>query len=72
MGALVRYHGGKVRLAAKIISLFPQHDGYVEPFGGGAAVLLAKPRSRLEVYNDIDGDIVTLFRVLRDLPKRLP
>jgi DNA adenine methylase len=71
MSALVRYHGGKVRLADKIIGLFPAHDCYTEPFGGGAAVLLAKPRSRLEVYNDMDGDMVTLFRVLRDAPDEL-
>lgn len=71
MTALVRYHGGKVRMAKKIIGLFPSHDCYVEPFGGGAAVLLAKPRSRLEVYNDLDGDMVTLFRVLRDQPDDL-
>lgn len=71
MGALVRYHGGKVRMADKIVGLFPSHDRYVEPFGGGGAVLLAKPRSRLEVYNDLDGDMVTLFRVLRDQPDKL-
>lgn len=71
MGALVRYHGGKVRMADKIISLFPAHECYVEPFGGGGAVLLAKPRSRLEVYNDLDGDMVALFRVLRDKPEEL-
>lgn len=71
MGALVRYHGGKVRIAPKIVDLFPPHDCYVEPFGGGGAVLLAKPRARLEVYNDLDGDMVTLFRVLRDAPEDL-
>ena len=58
-------------MAQKIIDLFPAHDCYVEPFGGGAAVLLAKPRARLEVYNDLDGDMVALFRVLRDQPDDL-
>ncbi|MBA4204621.1 MAG: DNA methyltransferase [Polymorphum sp.] len=71
MTALVRYHGGKVRLASRIVSLFPQHGAYVEPYGGGAAVLLAKPRSKLEIYNDLDGDMVTLFRVLRHQPEAL-
>lgn len=68
MGALVRYHGGKVRIADKIVGLFPGHDCYVEPFGGGGAVLLSKRRARLEVYNDLDGDMVALFRALRDRP----
>ncbi|MFV0336518.1 MAG: DNA adenine methylase, partial [Tropicimonas sp.] len=71
MGALVRYHGGKVRIAEKIIGLFPSHESYIEPFGGGGAVLLAKPRARLEVYNDLDGDMVALFRTLRDEPQKL-
>lgn len=71
MGALVRYHGGKVRIADKIVGLFPGHDCYVEPFGGGGAVLLSKPRARLEVYNDLDGDMVALFRAVRDRPQEL-
>lgn len=58
-------------MAPKINNLFPSHDCYVEPYGGGAAVLLAKRRTRLEVYNDLDRDMVTLFRVLRDRPDEL-
>ncbi len=66
MGSILRYHGGKVRLAPKLISLMPRRTCYVEPFGGGAAVLLAKPRSKLEIYNDLSGEMVALFRVIRD------
>ncbi len=62
----IRYYGGKFRIAAWVISLLPEHSCYVEPFGGGAAVLLQKPRSYAEVYNDIDGQIVNLFRVCQD------
>lgn len=44
----------------------PKHLCYVEPYGGAAGVLLRKPRSYAEVYNDIDGEVVNLFRVLRN------
>lgn len=61
----LRYHGGKWRAADKIIPLMPPHMTYVEPFGGGGSILLRKQRSRHEVYNDLDGDIVNVFRVLQ-------
>jgi DNA adenine methylase len=62
----LRYHGGKWKLAPWIIEHFPPHKLYVEAFGGGCSVLLQKPRSHGEVYNDLDGRVVDFFRVLRD------
>lgn len=62
----LRYFGGKWRLAPWIIENLPPHRVYVEPFGGAASVLLRKPRSYSEVYNDRSGEIVRFFRVLQN------
>lgn len=68
---ILRYHGGKWKLAPWIIEHFPAHRVYVEPFGGGASVLMRKARSYGEVYNELDGQIVNLFRVCREQPDAL-
>jgi DNA adenine methylase len=65
------YFGGKTRLADRIVDLLPAHDHYVEPFAGSLAVLLAKPRSKMETVNDLDGHLMTFWRVLRDQPDDL-
>lgn len=63
---VVRYHGGKFRLAPMLIDLFPPHRVYTEVFGGGGSVLLRKSRSYAELYNDLDGEVVNVFRVLQN------
>lgn len=61
----LRYHGGKFRLASWVMKFFPPHRIYTEAFGGAAGVLLQKPRSHGEVYNDLDGNVVAFFRCLQ-------
>lgn len=63
---VLRYRGGKWKLAPWILKHFPPHHIYIEPYGGAASVLLRKPRSYGEVYNDLDGEVVNVFRILRD------
>jgi len=66
---ILRYHGGKWLLATWIIKHFPAHRIYTEAFGGAASVLLQKPRAYSEIYNDLYGEVVNLFQVLRDAEK---
>lgn len=63
---VLRYFGGKFLLAPWIIEHLPAHHVYVEPYGGAASVLMQKPRSHGEIYNDLNQEIVNVFRVLRD------
>jgi DNA adenine methylase len=63
---IINYLGGKWRLAPWIIAHFPPHKIYLEPYGGGGSVLARKDRARIEIYNELDGEIVNVFRMLRD------
>jgi len=65
------YFGGKTMVAPQIVALLPPHEHYVEPFAGSLAVLLAKRPSRFETVNDLDGDLVNFWQVLRDDPEGL-
>lgn len=60
------YFGGKMKIAEEIVSHFPEHDRYVEPFAGSLAVLLAKPPAAYEVANDLDHRLIRFWRTLRE------
>ena len=61
---LLPYYGGKFYLAKELLSYIPPHETYVEVFGGGATLLFIKEPAKLEVYNDIDGNLSNFFLVL--------
>ena len=71
MRTLLRYPGSKQRIAPWIISHMPKHHSYLEPYAGGIAVLLNKEPSRIETINDLDNDVVNLFRVIREKREEL-
>lgn len=71
MNAVIKYPGAKWSLARWIISHFPSHHSYLEPFFGSGAVLFTKERSNIETVNDLDGEVVNLFYWIRTDPERL-
>ncbi len=71
MKAVVKYPGSKWSIAQWIISFFPEHHSYVEPFFGSGAVLFNKHRSHIETVNDLDGNVVNLFECIRSDPEKL-
>lgn len=68
---MLKYPGSKWRLADWIISHFPPHTTYLEPFFGSGAVFFTKEPSKVETINDLDGNVVNLFRVIRERPEEL-
>ena len=71
MNAVIKYPGAKSSIAQWIIGHFPPHHSYLEPFFGSGAVLFTKERSAIETVNDLDGEVVNLFRWIREDPERL-
>lgn len=71
MKAIAKYPGSKWSIADWIISFFPEHHSYLEPYFGSGAVLFNKSRSHIETVNDLDGNVVNLFECIREDPERL-
>lgn len=71
MHAICKYPGSKWSIANWIISFFPEHHSYLEPFAGSMAVLFNKPRSNIETVNDLDGNVVNLFEWIKKDPEKL-
>lgn len=68
---ILHYPGSKWSMADWIIEHMPEHETYLEPFFGSGAVLFNKAPSKIETVNDLDGQVVNLFRVIRDRPEDL-
>lgn len=65
------WYGGKFNHLNWLLPLLPETEHYCEPFGGSAAVLINRPPSPVETYNDLDGEVVNFFQVLRDQKEEL-
>lgn len=71
MKAILRYPGSKKRISKWIIEQMPKHHSYLEPYFGGGAILFNKEPSRIETINDLDDDVINLFKVIRERPDDL-
>lgn len=71
MKSVLKYPGAKNRIAPWICGYIPEHDVYIEPFAGSLAVFFNKERCHIETVNDLDNEIVTFFKILRDRPDEL-
>lgn len=71
MDAVLRYPGSKWNLADRLVRLIPEHHSYVEPYFGSGAVFFRKPPSAIETINDLDSDVVNLFRCIQKDSDRL-
>lgn len=67
----ITYYGGKQTLASRLLALIPKHTLYCEPFFGGGAVFFAKPKSEVEVINDINGEIINFYKTTKTKFKEL-
>ena len=71
MNAILKYPGAKWRIAEWIIENMIEHHSYVEPYFGSGAVFFNKQASNIETINDLDGEVVNFFEVIRDMPEKL-
>ena len=71
MNTVLKYPGSKWRIARWIISQFPKHHSYLEPFAGSLAVLFNKPLSNIETVNDLDLNVVNFFQCIREDSEKL-
>lgn len=68
---ILKYPGAKWRIADWIIDKMPEHHSYLEPYFGSGAVFFKKQPSKIETINDLDDDVVNLFKIIRDDPDPL-
>ncbi|MFX3639869.1 MAG: DNA adenine methylase [Candidatus Pristimantibacillus sp.] len=66
ISSVIRWFGGKHFLSRDLIPLIPEHHCWADVFGGGAHMTVAKKRSRVEVFNDKDNDLINFLLVLRE------